>query len=136
MLADVLEIRRVVIACGYTDLRKGNGRSRTDRRKPYEVNLNPFQKEPCSFSAASAADRIKGPPLGRNRVSPSLPKVGSRLLHLAKDPGRSCGDHGRTVPDAYDGAQPAPSEDPECIAEQSLLNFYCAKQRIFSLCFA
>lgn len=52
MLEDAAGIRKVVIACGYVDLRKGiDGLSMIIGDK---YKQNPFEKEPCFCSVADA----------------------------------------------------------------------------------
>lgn len=55
MLEDVAKIRRVVLAYGTADLRKGiDGLSMMIGDKYHQ---NPFEKEPCFFSVADALTR-------------------------------------------------------------------------------
>ena len=57
MLADVLEIRRVVIACGYVDLRKGvDGLAQIIGSRYRE---NPFEKGTLFLFCGRRADRCK-----------------------------------------------------------------------------
>ena len=58
MLEDVAKIRRVVVACGYTDLRKGiDGLARIIGDK-YE--LNPFETGTLFLFCGRRSDRAKG----------------------------------------------------------------------------
>lgn len=58
MLAEAAGVSRIVIACGYTDLRQGiDGLSRLIGTK---YNLNPFEKDVLFLFCGRRADRIKG----------------------------------------------------------------------------
>jgi transposase len=58
MLEDVAEIRRVVLACGYVDLRKGiDGLSMIIG---YKYKQNPFEKGTLFLFCGKRTDRIKG----------------------------------------------------------------------------
>jgi transposase len=58
MLEDVAEIRRVVLACGYVDLRKGiDGLSMIIGDK---YKQNPFEKGTLFLFCGKRTDRIKG----------------------------------------------------------------------------
>lgn len=58
MLAEAAGVSRIIIACGYTDLRQGiDGLSRLIGTK---YNLNPFEKDVLFLFCGRRADRIKG----------------------------------------------------------------------------
>ena len=58
MLEDVAGIRRIVVACGFVDLRKGiDGLSRIVGDK---YDLNPFEKGTLFLFCGRRSDRIKG----------------------------------------------------------------------------
>ena len=58
MLEDAAGIRKVVLACGYVDLRKGiDGLSRIIGDKYHQ---NPFEKETLFLFCGRRSDRIKG----------------------------------------------------------------------------
>ena len=109
MLADFLEIRRVVIACGYVDRKR---------------NAVPVLRTPRG--------PLQGLAMARQRFSPSVPQIRRRFHELAQNSRRSSGDHGRTVSDAHDGAQSAPSKDPGCIADRHLLKLLCKTENFLT----
>ncbi len=58
MLEDAAKIRRVIVACGFTDLRKGiEGLARIIGDK---YNLNPFEAGTLFLFCGRRSDRIKG----------------------------------------------------------------------------
>ena len=85
MLEDAAGIRKVVIACGYVDLRKGiDGLSMIIGDK---YKQNPFEKGTLFLFCGRRSDRLKG-----------LLWMGNGfLLLVATDFGRSCGADRRIV---------------------------------------
>lgn len=58
MLAEVAGVKRIIIACGRTDLRKGiDGLAQLISTK---YNLNPFEKDVLFLFCGSRGDRIRG----------------------------------------------------------------------------
>ncbi len=58
MLAEAAGVKRIIIACGYTDLRKGiDGLAQIIGTK---YDLNPFEKDVLFLFCGKRADRIKG----------------------------------------------------------------------------
>lgn len=58
MLSEAVGVKRIIIACGRTDLRKGiDGLAQLVGTK---YNLNPFEKDVLFLFCGSRADRIKG----------------------------------------------------------------------------
>ena len=80
MLEDAAGIRRVVIACGYVDLRKGiDGLSMIIGDRYHQ---NPFEKGTLFLFCGRRSDRIKGLLDGR-RFSSALQTAGGRFPVLA-----------------------------------------------------
>lgn len=58
MLADAVGVKRIIIACGRTDLRKGiDGLAQIIGTK---YDLNPFEKDVLFLFCGVRGDRIKG----------------------------------------------------------------------------
>ncbi len=58
MLAEAADVKRIIIACGWTDLRKGiDGLAQLVGTK---YDMNPFEKDILFLFCGRRADRIKG----------------------------------------------------------------------------
>lgn len=103
MLEDAAGIRRVVIACGYVDLRKGiNGLSMIIGDRYHQ---NPFEKGTLFLFCGRRSDRIKGLLMDGRRFSSTLQATGGRIPVLAEDQRRGRRPYRGTVPVSYDGAE-------------------------------
>ena len=121
MLEDVLEIRRVVLACGTVDLRKGiDGLAMIiGVRNPVFVLRKPFGQD-----QRTAVDG--------NGVSSPVQAFRSRTPFLAKDHTGSSGTYGRTIPLPDDGVKSAGAKGQKSNSRKSILmivhnreNFFC-----------
>lgn len=115
MLEDAAGIRRVVLACGYVDLRKGiDGLSMIIGDKYHQ---NPFEKGTLFLFCGRRSDRIKG-----------LLWMGNGFLLLYKRFESGSLSWPRTTEEAADpvplsdaGTKPSQSEDQGSFTEKSLL---------------
>ena len=109
MLKDAAGIRRVVIACGYVDLRKGiDGLSMIIGDRYHQ---NPFEKGTLFLFCGRRSDRIKG-----------LLWMGDGFLLLYKRTG-SCRTYRGTVPVSDARTEPTGSKDQRGPSEKSTLTF-------------
>ena len=139
MLEDAAGIRRVVIACGYVDLRKGiDGLSMIIGDRYHQ---NPFEKGTLFLFCGRRSDRIKG-----------LLWMGDGFLQLykrleagslAENQRRSRRPYRGTVPLSYDGAEsPEPQSQGSNTAKAHLIfvqniDFLCLLSgQIHSRCYS
>ena len=103
MLEDAAGIRRVVIACGYVDLRKGiDGLSMIIGDRYHQ---NPFEKGTLFLFCGRRSDRIKGLLWMGRRFSSALQTAGGRFPVLAENQRRGRRPYRGTVPLSYDGTE-------------------------------
>ena len=130
MLEDAAGIRRVVIACGYVDLRKGiDGLSMIIGGRYHQ---NPFEKGTLFLFCGRRSDRIKG-----------LLWMGDGFLQLYKRLEAGSLSWPRTVPLSYDGAEsPEPQSQGSNTAKAHLIfvqniDFLCLLSgQIHSRCYS
>ena len=139
MLEDAAGIRRVVIACGYVDLRKGiDGLSMIIGDRYHQ---NPFEKGTLFLFCGRRSDRIKG--LLWMAVSFSSTNGWGRFPVLAENQRRSRRPYRGTVPLSYDGAEsPEPQSQGSNTAKAHLIfvqniDFLCLSSgQIHSQCYS
>ena len=101
MLNDASGFRRIYLATGYTDLRRGmEGLASIIK---FNFQLDPYQKDILFLFCGRRTDRIKGLGLGRRRLPASIQKTGVGCIQLAPHKRRSIGDHPRAVPISHAG---------------------------------
>ena len=118
MLEDAAGIRRVVLACGYVDLRKGiDGLSMIIGDK---YRQNPFEKGTLFLFCGRRADRIKGLLWMGNGFLLLYKRFESGSL-VAADNRRSRRPYGGTVPLPDAGTKSPRSEDQRGLTKKSRL---------------
>ena len=137
MLEDAAGIRRVVIACGYVDLRKGiDGLSMIIGDRYHQ---NPFEKGTLFLFCGRRSDRIKG----LLWIPSALQTAGGRFPVLAENQRRGRRPYRGTVPLSYDGAEsPEPQSQGSNTAKAHLIfvqniDFLCLlSSQIHSRCYS
>ena len=134
MLNNASGFRKVYIAAGYTDLRRGiDGLASIVK---FNFQLDPYEKDILFLFCGRRSDRIKGlvwegqrACMGRRRISSPLQKAGAGRLQLAPYKRRGTGDHAGTIPGADAGpGDRIQTSDPGSAAQRSPL-IHCAKRR-------
>lgn len=96
MLNNASGFRKVYIAAGYTDLRRGiDGLASIVK---FNFQLEPYEKDILFLFCGRRSDRIKGLILGRRQIPSPLQKAGAWQFQLAPYKRRSTGDHTGTIP--------------------------------------
>ena len=127
MLEDAAGIRRVVLACGTVDLRKGIDGLATIIGDKY--GQNPFEKGTLFLFCGKRSDRCKG-----------LLWMGTGFLLLYKrfEAGRlswpRSGSYRGTVQVSHDGFKSPGSQDQRCRSEKNILRCLCKTEKIL-FCF-
>lgn len=125
MLAEAAGIQKIILAVGYTDLRKGVDSLAQLIGTKY--NLNPFEKDILFLFCGRRTDRIKGLIWEGN---------GFLLLYKRLEDGafswpRTPEEAAQLTPEEYKqlmrGAESAASEDPGCSPEPCIIKSDCAK---------
>lgn len=141
MLEDAAGIRRVVIACGYVDLRKGiDGLSMIIGDRYHQ---NPFEKGNFIPVLWQTVRPHQGTSMDGRRFSSALQTAGGRFPVLAENQRRGRRPYRGTVPLSYDGAEsPEPQSQGSNTAKAHLIfvqniDFLCLLSgQIHSRCYS
>lgn len=119
--------RKVYIAAGYTDLRRGiDGLASIVK---FNFQLDPYEKDILFLFCGRRSDRIKGLVWEGRRIPSPLQKAGAWRFQLAPYKRRGAGDHAGTIPGADAGAgDRIQAPDPGSAARRSPV-IHCAKRR-------
>lgn len=99
MLNDATGLKKIYLAAGYTDLRRGIDGLATMIR--FRFQLDPYDKNTLFLFCGKKTNRIKGLPLGRGWFPASLQEIRQWCVQLAALRRRSSGNIIRTVCDVH-----------------------------------
>ena len=130
MLEDAAGIRRVVLACGTVDLRKGIDGLATIIGDKY--GQNPFEKGTLFLFCGKRSDRCKAPVMGTGFLLLYKRFEAGRLSWPRNDAGSSR-SYRRAVQVSYDGFKSPGSQNQRCRSEKYLLKRLYKTEKIYFL---